>query len=56
MYCKFGIFARVLFLRNFAYAKFLKNKILAHSENPLSFTDKENHALVVNYERRKYVF
>ena len=29
IYCKFGNFAKVLFSRNFAYAKFRENKIVA---------------------------
>ena len=34
-----GIFARVLFSRNFAYAKFRENKILANGEIITLFTD-----------------
>ena len=33
------IFERVIFSRNFAYAKFRENKIFAKSENTLSLTD-----------------
>ena len=33
------IFARILFSRNFAYAKFRENKILENGETTLSFTD-----------------
>ena len=32
-------FVRVLFSRNFAYAKFRENKILMNGQNTLSFTD-----------------
>ena len=32
----------VLFSRNFAYAKFRENKILANGEITLSFTDRSN--------------
>ena len=32
-YCKFGNFARVLFSRNIAYAKFRENIILAKWQN-----------------------
>ena len=39
------IFARVLFLRNFAHAKFRENKVLAKSFCGLLI--QENHAFVV---------
>ena len=41
-YCNPEIFARVLFLQNFAYAKSRENKILAKSQITLSFNDIDN--------------
>ena len=50
-------FSRVLFLRNLAYAKFRKNKILANEEIILPFSlILENHALVAKFKHGKYAF
>ena len=43
------IFARVLFSRNFAYAKFRENKPSRIGEITLSFIDVGNQALVANF-------
>ena len=52
------IFARVLFSRNFAYAKFRENKILAKGEITLSTTDigASYHSIVAKFSGRKFVF
>ena len=51
------IFARVLILRNLAYAKFHENEISRDMARLLChLLIYVNHALVVNFERRKYVF
>ena len=54
-YGKFGnfregfIFARVLFSRNFAYAKFRENKILAKWRHHCHLLMKVNHVIVANF-------
>ena len=55
-YINSEIFSRVLFSRNFAYAKFLENEILAKWRNHCRLMIKLNNAIVANFKRRKYVF
>ena len=50
----FEILARVLYSRNFAYAKFREKKILAKSLP--SFTDIGKSCLSLKFSRHKYVF
>ena len=50
------IFARVLFSRNFAYAKFRENKILAKWQNHSVITDIGKSCPSRDFKRHKYVF
>ena len=50
------IFARVLFARNFIYAKFRENKSSRNGEITRSFTDEGKSCHSRESLRRKYVF
>ena len=50
-YCKFGNFRE-----GYIFAKLREYKPLWNSKFSLLFSDSLNHTLVLNFERRKYVF